>query len=180
MSLKKPRADAKLLNLPEEQQEQLVAWLFSAGMTYQQARALVRREFGVTCSLAALSAFWSQVCAPRLVSRRSQSAAAAEQIAAEARKNGGVFTDATLAMLRQKAFDLLADSHANPEDVRGLLSLALKARDQDQKGEQIAQAERRLKLLETRDEKARATLGDTTLTPEQQTAKFREIFGLAA
>jgi len=170
MSLKKPRADAKLLNLPEEQQEQLVAWLFSAGMTYEKVRPLVRKEFGVSCSRASLSAFWSQVCAPRLISRRSQSRIGAEKIAAEAEKEGCIFTKATLAVLRQKAFDLLADSNADPEEVRGLLSLALKARDQDQKGEQIAQAERRLKLLEAQAEKVREAISAAKqpggLTPE--------------
>lgn len=179
MSLKKPRADAKLLNLPEDQQEQLVAWLFSAGMTYQHVRALVRKEFGVTCSNAALSAFWSQVCAPRLISRRSQSRVGADLVVEQARKDGPIFTEATLAMLRQKAFDLLADSNANPDDVRGLLALALKARDQDQKSEQIAQSERRLKLLEAREDDTRQTLANPALSAADKEAKIKRIFGLA-
>lgn len=48
------------------------------------------------------------------------------------------------------------------------------------KREDLKLAERRVALLEQREAKAREVIGDQTLTPEEQTAKFREIFGLAA
>jgi DNA-binding phage protein len=48
------------------------------------------------------------------------------------------------------------------------------------KREDLKLAERRVAILEQRESKAREIIGDQTLTPEQQTAKFREIFGLAA
>lgn len=48
------------------------------------------------------------------------------------------------------------------------------------KREDLKLAERRVALLEQRENKAREIMGDQSLTPEQQTAKFREIFGLAS
>jgi hypothetical protein len=175
----KPRADAKLLNLPPEEHEWLVELLFTAGMSYDRARPLVRERLGFAVSNSSLSSFWEQCCAPRLLQRRGQSAAAAQAIAADAEQNGGIFTAATLAMLRQKAFDLLVDSNANPDDVRGLLALALKARDQDQKSEQIAQSERRLKLLEAREDDTKQTLANPALSAADKEAKIKRIFGLA-
>lgn len=179
MSLKKPRADAKLLNLPEEQHEQLVAWLFQSGLGYAKVRSLVKREFGIATSQAALSSFWSECCAPRLLQKRSQSAVAANQIADDAAKNAGTFDTATLALLRQKAFEILADTNADPDEVRGLLALALKARDQDQKDLLIAQSQRRLELLEKQSEQAKTTLANPALTPEERQLRMKEIFGMA-
>lgn len=47
------------------------------------------------------------------------------------------------------------------------------------KREDLKLAERRIAILEQRESKAREIIRDDELTPEQQTAKFREIFGLA-
>ena len=58
----KLRSDAKLLNLPEEQQAQLADWLLS-GMPYHVARATVETEFGVRVALSAFTQFWNEVCA---------------------------------------------------------------------------------------------------------------------
>ena len=44
---------AKLNNLPDDQVAQIVAWLFS-GKTYADIRDLVKRDYGVTCSLMAV------------------------------------------------------------------------------------------------------------------------------
>jgi len=55
-------------------------------------------------------------------------------------------------------------------------ALTLIRLDQDKEKNNIAS--RKLALLEAREEKARATVSDTTLTPEEQTARIREIFGL--
>lgn len=61
----KPRRSSrffKLNNLPEDQCAQIVAWLFQ-GETYAAIRSLVRRRFGVTCSLMAVKTVWDKYAA---------------------------------------------------------------------------------------------------------------------
>ncbi len=47
-----------------------------------------------------------------------------------------------------------------------------------QKDQELELATRRVKLLETKEAKAKETLGDGTLTPEQREARMKQIFGV--
>lgn len=136
MSLKKPRADAKLLNLPEEQQAQLADWLLS-GVPYHAARGMVSKEFGVSCSLSALSGFWQEVCVPVLLKRRSQAVRAAEEIAQEASRTPGRFDAATVDAIKQKAFELAISPLSQAKDVKALFMLLQKSRDQELKAQTL-------------------------------------------
>lgn len=131
--MKKPRSDAKLLNLPEEQQAKLAEWLLS-GMPYHAAKALVERPapdgFGLSVSLHALSSFWAEVCAPLLLNRRARAVSTADAVAEEAGRQPGRFDAATIDQLKQKAFELSISPQADPKDVKALFMLVLKARDQ--------------------------------------------------
>jgi hypothetical protein len=133
MSLKKPRSDAKLLTLPEEQQAKLADWLLG-GMPYHAAREAVAKEFGVEVrSLGAFSAFYSEVCSPLLLRRRSQAVAMAEEIAAEATRSPARFDQATVDAIKQKAFELAISPMSSPKDVKALFALLQKSRDQELK-----------------------------------------------
>lgn len=166
--MRKPRSDAKLLNLPEEQQAALADWLLG-GMPYHVARTELAREFGVVTSLSALSLFWGAVCQPQLLRRRAQAVTTAEAVADAAASNPGRFDAATIDALRQKAFELAISPIAKPDDVRALFSLVLKAADQGLKERQVSVSERRISLLEgqmaaVRDAVTQAKSGG--LTPE--------------
>lgn len=128
--MSKPRSDAKLLNLPEEQQAQLCDWLLS-GLPYHQAKAMLLDQFKVETSLAALHNFYDSVCAAELIARRRRAVTTAEEIAGEAAKKPGQFDAATIDALKQKSFELSISRRADPRDVKSLFMLVLKARDQD-------------------------------------------------
>lgn len=132
----KPRSDAKLLNLPEEQQAQLAEWLLG-GTPYHEARALVKKEFGIETSLGALSHFFQTVCTAHLIRRRQQAVGVADEIAREAQSNPGRFDAATVDALRQKALELAIAPMAAPRDVKALFTLLQKHRDQELKAETL-------------------------------------------
>lgn len=134
--MRKPRSDSKLLTLPEEQQAQLAEWLL-AGIPYHRARSLLKKEFGVNTSLAALSAFWEQVCTPGLLARRQQAVTTADEIAEEARARPGNFDAATIDAIKQKAFELAISPRSHPRDVKSLFMLITKSRDQNLKEQQL-------------------------------------------
>lgn len=126
----KPKSNAKLLNLPEEQQARLAEWLLS-GVPYHRAQVMVAKEFGVTVSLGAFSRFWDQVCAAEHLRQRSRAVQMANEVAEVAVKQPGRFDAATVDALKQKAFEMAVSPSADPEDVRSVMMLVLKARDQD-------------------------------------------------
>ncbi len=155
--MRKPRSDAKLLHLPEEQQAQIVEWLLS-GVPYHKARELIAKEFGTSTSLAALSAFWDEVCTPALLARRQQAVTTADEIAQEARAKPGNFDAATIDAIRQKAFELSVSPMSSARDVKSLFMLLLKSRDQDLKDRDIEIKLRRLELVERNAAKAKEQL----------------------
>ena len=172
--MKKPRSDAILLNLPEEQQAKLADWLLS-GMPYHEARVLVEKEFGKSVkSLSAFAEFWCAVCQPALLSRRSRALGAASVRAEAVRLNAGEFDIATLDAIKQKAYELAESPDANPKDVKSILTLVLKARDQDLE-------ERRISLLEQKARQADEAqqVMASALTADEKAARMRQIFGMA-
>ena len=133
---RKPRSDAKLLNLPEEQQSQLADWMLS-GIPYHTVLKMVDKEFEVKTSMGALSSFWEHICSAELIRRRSQAVNLAEEVAIEAELNPGRFDKATIDALQQKAFELAVSPGADPKDVKSLFMLVLKARDQEMDEKQL-------------------------------------------
>jgi len=175
--MKKPRSDAKLLNLPEEQQALLAEHLLS-GMRYHDAKKFVQAEFQVTTSLASLSAFWDEVCTSALITRRQQAVTTADEIAAEVQKKPGQFDSATIDAIKQKAFELSISPRSAPGEVHDLFSLILKAKDQELKNKDIDIKIRRLELAEQQLDKVKSALTDGSKSMTQREARMKEIFGL--
>jgi len=158
--MKKTRSDSKLMNLPEDQQAQIVEWLLG-GLSYRVVREMIEKEFSLQTSFAALSGFWDQVCTPALLARRRRAVTTADEMADEAQKKPGAFDAATLDAIRQHAFNLAIQPGANPGDVKKLFTLLLQARDQELKNKDIEIKLRRLDLLERNAAEAREKLTAT-------------------
>jgi len=135
--MRKPRSDALLLNLPEEQQLRLADWLLG-GMPYYEAQKQVLDQFGVAVkSLKSFSAFWSDVCGPLLLKRRNQARSIAQGITDEMSKESSGIDRALMDALKQKAFEVILKPNPDPAEVSSVISLALKVRDQEIKVQQI-------------------------------------------
>jgi hypothetical protein len=173
--MRKTRSDAILLNLPEDQQAKLAGWLLN-GVPYHEARVLVEKEFGLSLkSLDPFKNFWREVCQPALLARRARAHSTAEQRAEEAKRNPGQFDLATLDAIKQKAYEISEQPDASPKDVKAILMLVLKARDQDLEERRIAVLEK--KALQA--EQAKGVLEDKELNEAQRAARMREIFGIS-
>lgn len=185
--MRKTRADAVLLNLPEDQQAKLADWLLS-GVPYHEAKVLAEKEFGVSVrSLSSFSEFFSAVCAPHLLARRRRALGAAGERAQEAEiHSGAAFDAATLDALRQKAYELAESPQTDPRDVKAVMMLLLKARDQDFEREKLTLDRQKFEFdaakacLEKLPElKAIAT--DKGLDSQQRIEQVRmKLFGMAA
>ena len=128
--MRKTRSDAKLLNLPEEQQAQLAEWLLD-GMPYHIAKIKAQADFGVSVGLAAFSGFYQEVCVPQLLVRRTRARETADQIGEDLASRPGNFDAATVDAIKQKAFELAISPQSNPKDVKALFVLLQKQRQQE-------------------------------------------------
>ncbi len=171
---RKPRSDSKLkAGLDAGQQDQLRDWMLG-GTNYRKAKRLVEEEFGVSTSLAALSDFYESVCVPFLLEQRQRSAQLASALTRGAQKDGANFSEATLDLLRQSAFELMSDRNRDPKDVARILTLFLKSQDQDLSKRKVELLEQKAALAE----EAEGVTGDSRLSAEEKEMRMREIFGL--
>lgn len=115
------------------------------------------------------------------------------EIMREFSKHGG---DVASSLQAGRAVANLVIARQNPDDpesqqlmlnsVNTLTGIAtvevrkhLGERTADQRDTLLAQQERKIKLLEARESKAKAIMGDAQLTPEQKAARMKEVFGIA-
>jgi predicted methyltransferase len=175
--MRKPNANAVLLNLPEEQQAKLADWLTS-GMPYWKASELVQKEFGVKVLPSAFTGFWSAVCSAALQAKRARAVNLSNDVAQMAERHPGQFDAATIDALKQKAFELAVSPTANPKDVKALLMLVLKARDQDLEKRKIDMLQEKLDRAKreidaaTTMAKTKGGLTQETLALIEQAAKL--------
>ncbi len=101
---KKPRSDAKLLNLPEPQAAQLRDLLFE-GASYIEAVEFVHANFGITTGKTAVSEFWRQQCLPLLPGRRQSSLQTARDLANPGGESTDPFDQAAQSVLQQRLFE---------------------------------------------------------------------------
>ena len=166
-----------LLKMPEEHQAKLAEWLLG-GMPYHEAKVLVEKEFAPVkvSSLGRFTSFWQAVCVPHLLQRRQRMAGTAGERAQEAIRNPAEFDKATLDALQQKAYELAESSNADPKEVKAIMTLLLKARDQSLE-------ERKIVLLEKKAaayDRAQALLTEVKtssggITPETLSKIEREL-----
>jgi hypothetical protein len=168
----KPRADAKLLNLPQDQQELICSWLTEgvetadeagdtvADTSYRAVKKRIWNDLGIATSDAALSAFYRKIVAPRVL---RSAVVAAEQFTEEADANGVKFSAAAKQLVKQKFFELTANGQCSPQQLATFGSLVadfdrgdLKREDQRLKAEDLKVKLRRLDILEANVAAAKA------------------------
>src|SRR5512141_821551 len=128
---RKPRSDARLLNLPHAQQSQLADWLLQ-GMAYTQAQARLAKDFHVQVSCMALSRFYKAVCLPLLRQRRHTLGQATQKLATEITQTPFPFLTVALDALQQKICELALGPTAplKPAELSSLFRSLLKVKDQ--------------------------------------------------
>lgn len=146
-------------------------------------------EKGITISLMSAKTFRDTT-----FERHLEKIRAAQDIALQVEQleqGGNTLADASAKLLSKRIFSKLMeaedDDSAEEIDLDALSLAVSRLRRGNQQERLVAaalkQAEAKLRELEAREkdrtDKAAAVEGDTSLTPEQKTAKWREIFGMA-
>jgi len=170
--MRKPRPDSVLDHLAEEILRDLHDWLMS-GMSYAAVREELESKHGIATSSTALHNYYHDKLTPELLRRRALALQAAESVASEAQRTPGQWDAAAIEALKQRVFELTLKPGSDPQEIRALFTLVLKARDQDQKTAALDLEDRRVKLLEDKaarldqlEAKARQLRDDGGLTDE--------------
>jgi hypothetical protein len=176
--MSKPRSDSKLAALNPQQRAQLRTWLVEENKSYEDVQKLLRDDFNVRVGLSAISRFYATDC---FALRSSEAKEFAEQVAAELASSGESFDAATMALVKQKAFERAYAKNGNLKELTALAKIIGDSAKRDLKKFDQRLAERRVILLEKKAEqadKAKAITGDETLTDEQKAAAMRSLFGM--
>jgi hypothetical protein len=177
----KPRSDSKLKLLPEERQEQIIGWARSPKTDacpggLQHAREQLALD-GVKVSLTTLSEF---VAWWELQRRFSAADSRARQVVELLKEKDPSLSPDKLRELGHALFTAEAIDSADAQTFVALERLDLDRRTAHSRGEieleKLKIANRRVKLLEDRERKIKATLENGQLSAEQQADRIREIF----
>lgn len=174
--MKKPRSDSVLDSLPPERREQLVRWLVDENLKYPEAVARVWEKFGVKTSVSALQKFYARRC---FTLRADQAREFADLVVSQAKTDPASFDEATLALVKQRAFERVYARDGNINELSILAGILGDSAKLELKRQELALGERRVAVLEKKAAMADAAQGvvtDQTLTEEQKAARLREIF----
>jgi hypothetical protein len=174
--MRKPRSDSVLDSLPPERREQLVRWLVEENLKYPEAVTRVWEKFGVKTSVSALQKFYARRC---FALRADQAKDFADLVVAEAKSNPAQFDEATLALVKQKAFERVYARDGNLNELAILAGILGDSAKLELKRQELQLADRRVALLEKKAalaDQAQGVVNDSTITEEQKAARLREIF----
>ena len=163
--MRKLRKDSKFARLTQEARSELGVYLEGHSLEESQQWLAAR---GVEVSLQSISEFYRLHVLPCKWKRMATVAAVLSKVEGES------VTDAAHRAVAQRVFELSTDPKADPE----LLAKFYKLMNE---GQQTAQSERKLALLEAkarRADEAQAVAGDKTQSAEERMRKIKEIFGL--
>src|SRR5690348_9537748 len=116
----KPRSDSKLAALNPQQKAQLRTWLVDENKSYEEVRTLLHDDFNVRVGVTAIQRFYASDC---FSLRSSEAKEFAEQVAEEYAKSGESFDAATLAAVKQKAFERAIARNGNIEELATLAKI---------------------------------------------------------
>ena len=173
---RKPRSDSVLDGLPPERREQLVRWLVDENLKYPEAVTRVWEKFGVKTSVNALQRFYARKC---FALRADQAREFADLVVDQAKADPARFDQATLALVKQKAFERVYSRDGNISELATLAGILGDSAKLELKRQELAIADRRVALLEKKAalaDQAQGVVNDSTMTEEQKAARLREIF----
>ena len=180
---RKRRSDSQLDRaLSGPQKAELEKWLI-ANMGYEEAAALVAKEFKVATSASAVGRFWQSYVAPRRLVRRARSAQMANDMVEEIASKPGQWDEPLKDALKETAFNLLQQPNPSTEDVMFIMGCVAKAKDQELKESDLKLKREKfeldaVKLAMKHLDALKAIKSDRTLDQAARLQKAREqLFG---
>jgi hypothetical protein len=140
--------------------------LFSS--PYDRVVEIIADRYDLETSVSALSRFYERFAGPWMTERLRRASATARELSGELDREA--VHEASLDQISQAVFELMLEPGANVKQVSQLYRLILASRKQDLDA-------RKISILETKAAAADAAKSvlHSTLTPDEQAARLREI-----
>jgi hypothetical protein len=174
----KPRSDSKLASLSPEIKAQLRTWLVDENKSYEDVRDLLYQDFNAKVGVGAVGRFYNSDC---FALRSSEAKEFAEQVASELQTTGTSFDEATIALVKQKAFERAYARNGNLDELATLAKILGDSAKLELKRKDQQLTERRIVILETKAaqaDAAKSITGDTKLSDSEKAAQMRALFGM--
>jgi hypothetical protein len=171
----KPRADAKLKSMPQEQQDALCEWLTMENVTYSEARKRLASRFSVSTSLASLSDYYSSVAVPWKYARAR---GLADQLAT---MSEGSFDAATTKRLQALLFEMSVTNRVDLKAIKTLAKIVGDSHKLTLAQSRLELDKRKVKILEAKAEQAdqaKGVAGDKNLSPQEKERRIKAVFGI--
>lgn len=175
--MRKKRSDNKLAALNPEQKAMLRTWLVDENLSYVEARQRLIDDFNVTVSTGALTKFYATEC---FAMSQSSARAFAEQVEKQVLASDSTFDRATLALIKQKAFERAVAKNGNIDELATLAGIIGDSAKLELKKKDQQLAERRIAILEKKAaqaDEAKQVNGRADLSDEEKLARYKQIFG---
>lgn len=172
----KPRSDSKLAALTPQQKAQLRTWLVDENKGYAEVQKLLHDDFNVRVGITAIQRFYASDC---FSLRSSEAKEFAELVAEELKNSGDHFDEATLALVRKRAFERAYARDGNLDELAILAKIIGDSAKLDLKRKDQQLTERRIVILEQKAaqaDQAEGVMKDRSLTEDQRTARMKQIF----
>ena len=131
---KKPRSDSVLDSLSPEVKAQLRTWLVEENQAYDAVVTRLHDDFNVKTSTGALSRFYATEC---FALRSSEAKAFAERAVEELSQGAEKYDEATLLLIKQKAFERAYARNGNLDELQILAGIVGEAKKLRLKQEQL-------------------------------------------
>jgi pyruvate/oxaloacetate carboxyltransferase len=156
----------------------LIRWLTEENLPYDEVQERLHEDCGIKTSIGALSQFYATQC---FSLRFSQAREIADTVAGEMARSPDKFDEATISLIRQKAFERAAARGGNLDELAILAKILHDSAKLRLKEQDLALTERRIKLLEEKAaqaDQAKGIVGDKELTEQEKAARLRSLFGM--
>jgi hypothetical protein len=175
---RKVRADAVLKMLPDGRQQEIFEWLNAPGNTLVRCVQWLAQD-GVKTNRDSLSDWYSWYALRLKFKETERDTLNFQELVQEEMPE---LPQEKVTQLGSAYFNMQAIKQGNPELFLMIQGAQHKAKmdvlKYQQRERELVIAERRVRLLEAKQEKAKKVLSDEELTPEQRDAKLKKIFGM--
>ena len=163
MNTRKPQSNAVLSKLTGAQKERLAEWLLTENRSYTEARALLRTEYGVETSRAALCRYYQRWFAPRLVAEAAGETGDPEVW--EGLKTGCI-EEAAIGRARQLGFSALTMREPDVKAVARLFAMVNSVERVKLARERVALEQRRVAIAEKYQRAEQRPMGEFLMKQE--------------
>lgn len=137
--MKKKRSDSVIDGLPQNQREQIEAWLLDENLSYAEAQQRARADLDIRLSSSALSSFFQECSQRRMLDRITSSRKNANEVIKKFKENPADMYSALVNIVGQAAFEAsMKGEDLDPKLVFNFTKLVMHAKKQSLEEQSLA------------------------------------------